>query len=532
MQNSTRLLIVILLFIFVSVSFAGAAEPGDVNEDNTVDIIDALLIAQFYVGLNPPVFNQAYADVDCAGGISIIDALLVAQYYVALLSEFPCGTQTPTPEPTGTPGPTPDKWTIMVYLDADNNLEQYGIEDFNEIEGINLSGTGINVIALVDRCSGYDTSNGNWTDTRLFEVTYDSSGPANSTIVSMEIASAELGLTTGGWEELNMGDPAICSGFIDFCKSNYPADNYFLILWNHGSGWKNSPGYVEKSFPGNLPLTFDNQDPRSRAVCIDDTNSDSLYTKEISDSIEGKGITVVGFDACYSSMIEIAYELRNDADYMIASEEIEGADGWEYDIWLNNFKSTGLNVMELITCVIDSYEIRYATMSGTTLAAIDLAAIDHVMIALNNFSNALFNSITNAGIQDLIAGTLFMDVESFYDTATGSGDVNLDIWHMAEVIRNTYDYADSEATALKTAIDSAIVDEWHNRDAGATGNPNAHGLAIHLIIMNGGSPYTHDLAYCKGYSWEYPLEFVNASDWVIQYPSGPGFLYRLWYEAF
>ncbi|MBN2535930.1 MAG: hypothetical protein JXB88_23830 [Spirochaetales bacterium] len=520
MKNSTKQLIVVL-FIFMSISLAGAAELGDVNGNNTIDIVDALLIAQFYVGLNPPVFNQAYADVDCTGGISIIDALLVAQYYVNLLPEFPCHT-----------GPAPDKWTIMVYLDADNDLEQYGIEDLNEIEGVDFSGTGINVIALTDRSPGYDTSNGNWADTRLFEVTHDFSGSMNSAIVSTEIASIELGLTTGGSEELNMGDPAVCSHFIDFCKNNYPADNYFLILWNHGSGWKNNPGYVEKSFPGNLPLPFDGRNPRTRAVCTDDTNSDVLYTKEIGNSIEGKGITVVGFDACYSSMIEVAYELRNDADYMIASEETEGADGWEYDIWLHSFISTGLDVTDLITCVINSYKTKYTTMSGTTLAAIDLSEIDKVMTALNNFSNVLYHSITNADIQNRIAQTLFMNVESFYDITTGNGDVNLDIWHMAEVIRTTYDYADNEAAALKAAVDSAVVYEWHNPDAGVTGNSNAHGIAIHLIMMNNGLPSSHDLAYCRGYSWAYPLGFVASSDWVIHYPSGPGFLYRLWYETF
>jgi hypothetical protein len=63
---------------------------GDVNNSGTVDIVDALMIAQSYVGLNPAGFNAAYADVNCSGGIDIVDALLVAQYYVGLISNFPC----------------------------------------------------------------------------------------------------------------------------------------------------------------------------------------------------------------------------------------------------------------------------------------------------------------------------------------------------------------------------------------------------------------------------------------------------------
>ena len=52
------------------------------------DIVDALLTAQFYVGLNPANFNQNNADVNCDGSVDIVDALLIAQYYVGLIAEF------------------------------------------------------------------------------------------------------------------------------------------------------------------------------------------------------------------------------------------------------------------------------------------------------------------------------------------------------------------------------------------------------------------------------------------------------------
>ena len=63
-------------------------DQGDVNEDESVDIIDALLTAQYYVGLNPQGFSSEYADTNCNDSIDIVDALLVAQYYVGLISQF------------------------------------------------------------------------------------------------------------------------------------------------------------------------------------------------------------------------------------------------------------------------------------------------------------------------------------------------------------------------------------------------------------------------------------------------------------
>jgi O-glycosyl hydrolase len=61
---------------------------GDVNNNGAIDIVDALLVAQYYVGLNPSNFDQGRADVNCNGNIDIVDALLIAQYYVGLIDQF------------------------------------------------------------------------------------------------------------------------------------------------------------------------------------------------------------------------------------------------------------------------------------------------------------------------------------------------------------------------------------------------------------------------------------------------------------
>jgi len=65
-------------------------ECGDVNDDAKVNIVDALLISQYYVGLNPDPFYAVVADVNGDGKINIVDALLVAQYYVGLIVSLSC----------------------------------------------------------------------------------------------------------------------------------------------------------------------------------------------------------------------------------------------------------------------------------------------------------------------------------------------------------------------------------------------------------------------------------------------------------
>ncbi len=71
-------------------SVPGCSLKGDVNGSGAIDIVDALVIAQAYVGLNPANYNAACADVNCSGAVDIVDALLIAQRYVGLITNFPC----------------------------------------------------------------------------------------------------------------------------------------------------------------------------------------------------------------------------------------------------------------------------------------------------------------------------------------------------------------------------------------------------------------------------------------------------------
>jgi endoglucanase len=59
---------------------------GDANGDGSIDIVDALLVAQHYVGLDPTNFQSCAADANNDGTIDIVDALLIAQCYVGLIS--------------------------------------------------------------------------------------------------------------------------------------------------------------------------------------------------------------------------------------------------------------------------------------------------------------------------------------------------------------------------------------------------------------------------------------------------------------
>ena len=125
------------------------------------------------------------------------------------------------------------EWTILAYYGADNNLEQGIINDLNEFELAGGSNEKIHIVALVDRSPDFTTSNGDWSDTRLFEVTADTSadadGEAGPTIDSVELANL-------GERETDNGETL--AQFLTWGLTHYPAQHYAIAFGSHGAGWE------------------------------------------------------------------------------------------------------------------------------------------------------------------------------------------------------------------------------------------------------------------------------------------------------
>ncbi len=113
-MKSRMSLFVISMAAIITVS-AYCQIAGDANNNGTVDIIDALVVAQYYVGLNPSI-TLALADANCDGSVTITDALRIAQFYVGLAQGIaPCTTAIPSTLPTPTVVPTPIGDAYIIY---------------------------------------------------------------------------------------------------------------------------------------------------------------------------------------------------------------------------------------------------------------------------------------------------------------------------------------------------------------------------------------------------------------------------------
>ena len=85
----------IALFTFEYAKTEPDVMYGNVNGDNTIDVSDALLVCQFYLGNVAPTDAQnAAADVNGDGAVDVSDALMICQFYLGNITEFPAEKKT------------------------------------------------------------------------------------------------------------------------------------------------------------------------------------------------------------------------------------------------------------------------------------------------------------------------------------------------------------------------------------------------------------------------------------------------------
>ena len=277
--------------------------------------------------------------------------------------------------------PEETKWTVMVYLAAGNDLETVGIQDINEMELVGSTDE-VNIVVQMDRIpfrtlSNYgmgiydDFSNGNWTTTRRYYVTQD----MNTNIIHSRLL-IDLG-------EQNMGDVETLKDFAQWTIQRYPAERYMLVLWNHGGGFRSPGAGVSKD------ICWDYNFGRNSKITMPQLEEALTFVQ----SLLGKKIDIIGMDACYMAMVEVAYQIKDCAQIMVASEASIPGDGWQYDCILESLvanpdQSSEQFASEIVNCYYQQYA---GSESGVTLSAIDLAGIDLLAGDISVLANQIIN---------------------------------------------------------------------------------------------------------------------------------------------
>lgn len=193
----------------------------------------------------------------------------------------------------------------------------------------------------------------------------DPDHPSTLTLLDADGITGAPGTAVPSEDEL-MTDPEVLKAFINYGVTNYPAEKYDLILWDHGGGPTGGYGLDEHDYWDYM--TF---------ADIIDAVSDNLVVDADSDGVIDGRFDFIDFDACLMSSVELCFALADYTDYYIASPETEPGYGQYYTDWLNQLGTDpDYDTFELGKIFVDSFMDFYTDGEGAgdygTLSVIDL----------------------------------------------------------------------------------------------------------------------------------------------------------------
>jgi hypothetical protein len=373
-------------------------------------------------------------------------------------------------------------WTLLLYLNGDNDLGKAISNTFSPIAAAGPS-QHANVLALVDGKSKSDTV--------LYDLTHGQAIKINGTPV---ITSSR---------ERNMGDGRSLSDFVKWGRTYYPARHTLLSIVDHGGGWAPSVGdsisnsllHKNRWQGGGSGLSWDFSD-----------GYDYLDSQEVRAALDdvtahGGKLDVVFYDVCLMGMLEVAYQIKDNARYFVSSQNI----GWAPDKSQNRYVQTIQRIgprttpSEMAQLLVDSYSKGIPSIwHPYTISAVDLGKIaSEVVPATDQLARVISQTIT------MTPAKLTNLTRAYTESQKIDYDADFQIELLTDGFVDLYDFAGhvrqrfsaqndqsvrDAASAVIAALDRAIV--ANQRKSGYPWKfptrywnlDNAHGLSIFLPL--------------------------------------------------
>ena len=259
----------------------------------------------------------------------------------------------------------------------------------------------------------------------------------------------------------NMGDAEVLTSFLEFAETNYPGKRTMVHFWNHGGGSLTGAAFDEVFEGDSLTL-------------------DELYTSfaEVYGEIpEGYPVDIVGFDTCLMATIDTAYTLCDFSNYLVASEESEPGNGWDYTGWLSAIaENKTIHPEDLGKVICDTYTKgceQFGTHEEITLSVTDLSQIGPVLEAYETFGLEALDYAVNldTSIFNHMAKEA-VSVENYGGNTREKGFSNM--VDLGQLARSMAEYTPESAQAVCEALDGAVVYQIKS-----TYRPDGMGLACY-----------------------------------------------------
>jgi len=368
-------------------------------------------------------------------------------------------------------------WTVMVFIAADNNLEPAGLMDINEMEAVGSS-PDVNILVEIDRSEDYVDFDGDWTEARRYYIQQDQ---------DLETINSPVVMNLG---EVNSGSADTVADFATWGITNYPAEKYMLVLWDHGGAWISHASDEESGDDITLPELF------------------GALENVIAQTGIGQ-FEVLGFDMCLMGQMEVFQTIAPFARYGIGSQENEPGPGWFYVFLDELIQNPAMDGAALSAEVIDYFmyffEEIWASDDLYGLGAVDLSRSGEMANAVNQFADAVranpqavLSPIADARNNTLSYGGF--DDPQYYDVWS-----SVDLYQFADLLSGIAVSPEIQQASqgIMQAVDSYVIHERH-----VAGLDGSHGVSIYF-------PRTIKAYRIGGLDQRYPVEAPQAmADWV------------------
>lgn len=261
--------------------------------------------------------------------------------------------------------------------------------------------------------------------------------------------------------QASMSEPATFESFASFAHENYPADHTMLIVWDHGGGTIYG-ACIDRNY-GNTGLPVSAMAQACHNVFGTDPNDPPL--------------DIIAFDCCLMATIDVANAFSGCARYLLASEEIIPAAGWDYTALAAAFiKDPGIDPRTLGITICNDYMAYYVSKgkaSTVTLSMIDLNKIDPLVIACENLGLVLYASMYETPSQYQDFALITLKAENYGGNSRVQGYHNLvDLYDFAAAY---LDQGLEEAYAVCDAINNCVV-----CSVAGPFRKNSHGISFYF----------------------------------------------------
>ena len=257
--------------------------------------------------------------------------------------------------------------TVLMYLIADNNISTDIYRNIEAVEkGLLQTTTPGTFVIYWDGGKKYSSV---FPTPTLFKYVVGKDG---------SVSNREVIQT---YSNQNSCSPEVMTAVINDVKQLCKAQSYGLIFGSHATGW----------LPANT----------ARQRSLGDDDGYKIEIPELSDALSKSGVhfDFIMMDACLMSQVEVAYELRNNTDYLLVSPAEVMAAGFPYNNIVKHLLATDdkeNNIICAARSFIDfykTYTYKWATIAVVKTSEMDaLASLMKQILEQYNSNLSMFDS--------------------------------------------------------------------------------------------------------------------------------------------